>query len=82
MTASQERAQRENYPSGVSLVSVSDGSARCRADTLDAQAAYYRQRAIQEEQALGPGYYVDLLRAMATDRDAMAHRIRTQNGAS
>ena len=82
MTASQERAQRGSNPSGVSLVSVSGDSVRCRADGLDAEAAYYRHRAIQEEQALGPGCYVDLLRDMATDRTAMAQRIRAQNHAT
>jgi hypothetical protein len=97
MTASQERAQRRADPSGVSLVNISaspsvdgvvvldtvinDDFARRRADDLDAEAAYYHRRAIQEEQALGPGYYVDLLRGMATDRAAMAQQIRTGNGA-
>jgi hypothetical protein len=61
MAASQERAQRGADPR----------------DDLDAEAAYYRYRAIQEEQALGPGYYVDLLRGMATERAALAQRIRT-----
>jgi hypothetical protein len=54
-----------------------DAPARHRADELDAEAAYYHRRAIQEQQAIGPGYYVDLLRTMATDRAAMAQRIRT-----
>lgn len=92
MTASQQHAQRVD-PSGVSLdhVGVSPGVdgvaevdtviqddfARRRADNLDAEAAHYRHRAIQEERALGPGYYVDLLRGMAGDRAAMARRIRT-----
>ncbi|HET9257556.1 MAG TPA: hypothetical protein VFO16_20465 [Pseudonocardiaceae bacterium] len=53
-----------------------DDFAHHRADALDAEAAYYRRRAIQERQALGPGYYVDLLWAMATDRAATAQRIR------
>jgi hypothetical protein len=39
-----------------------------RADELDADAVYYRHRAPQREQARGPGYYVGLLRALATDR--------------
>jgi hypothetical protein len=98
MTASQKRVQRGVKPGDVSLVSISaspgvegvvvrdpvinDDFARRRADSLDAEAAYYRHRAIQEEQALGPGYYVDLLREMATDRAAMAQRIRTQNAAT
>lgn len=89
-------AQRRADPSDVSLVSISaspdtdgvvvldtvinDDFARRRADDLDAEAAYYRHRAIQEEQALGPGYYVNLLRGMATDRAAIAQRIRTRNG--
>ncbi len=91
-------AQRRADPSDVSLVSISaspdtdgvvvldtvinDDFARRRADDLDAEAAYYRHRAIQEEQALGPGYYVNLLRGMATDRAAIAQRIRTRNGAT
>jgi hypothetical protein len=96
MTASQQRAQREVNPSGVPLGNVGvspgvddvvvldtviqDDFARRRADNLDAEAAHYRHRAIQEERALGPGYYVDLLRGMAADRAAMAQRIRTGNG--
>ncbi len=98
MTASQQRVQRGVKPGDVSLVSISaspgvegvvvrdpvitDDFARRRADSLDAEAAYYRHRAIQEEQALGPGYYVDLLREMATDQATMAQRIRTQNAAT
>jgi hypothetical protein len=62
-------------------VTVGD-SFRLRADELDAEAAYYRRRAIQEQQALGPGYYVDLLRAMAADRAARAQRIRTGKAAT
>jgi hypothetical protein len=98
MAASPERAERGVDPSGVSLVSINasfgaegvvvpdtvtnDDVARRRADDLDAEAAYYRRRAIQEEQALGPGYYVDLLRGMATGRAALAQRIRTGKGSS
>jgi hypothetical protein len=98
MTASQERAQQEADTSGVPLVNISalpgvdgvvvldtvinDDFARSRADALDAEAGYYGRRAIQEEQALGPGYYVDLLRGMATDRAAMAQRLRTGNEAT
>ena len=90
----QQRTQRKDDPSGASLISSGtaqqvvvttitvDASARHRADELDAEAAYYRRRAIQEQQALGPGYYVDLLRAMATDRAAMAQRIRTGKDAT
>jgi hypothetical protein len=59
-----------------------DAPARHRADELDAEAAYYHRRAIQEQQALGPGHYVDLLRSMATDRSAMAQRIRTGKDAT
>jgi hypothetical protein len=93
MATSHQRTQRRADPSGASFISVNtsspavgvvvpntlthDDSARRRAEDLDAEAAYYRHRAIQEEQALGPGYYVDLLRDMATDRAAMAQRIRT-----
>jgi hypothetical protein len=98
MTASQQRAQRGVNLSGVSLDNVGvspgvdgvvvldtviqDDFARRRADELDAEAAYYRHRSIQEERALGPGYYVDLLRGMAVDRAAMAQRIRTGNEAA
>lgn len=98
MTASQQHSQRGVNPSGVSLVSagvlpvadgvvvrdtaIRDDLVRRRADDLDAEAAYYRHRAIQEERALGPGYYVDLLRGMAADRAEMAQRIRTGNGAA
>jgi hypothetical protein len=70
MTSRPEHVQRRADPSGGSLVSVgasggaadrvvltrrSDGdSARRRADDLDAEAAYYRRRVIQEWQALAP----------------------------
>jgi hypothetical protein len=85
-------------PSGVSLVSVgaspgADGVVaretitpedfiRRRADDLDAEAGHYRHRAVQEERALGPGYYVDLLRDLAADRAARAQRIRIRSGAA
>ena len=94
----QKRTQRKNDPNGGSLIRVDascgaadkvvctavtvHGSARLHADELDAEAAYYRRRAIQEQQALGPGYYVDLLWAIATDRAAMAQRIRTGQAAT
>ncbi|MGH3780338.1 MAG: hypothetical protein ACRDRO_06830 [Pseudonocardiaceae bacterium] len=48
-----------------------------RADELDAEAAYYTHRALQEEQARRPGYFVGLLRALATDRAAVARQLRT-----
>lgn len=98
MATSPERAQQGAVPSGVSLISIgaslgadgvvafdtviNDDFDRRRAAALDAEAAYYSHRAIQEEQALGPGYYVDLLRGMATDRAAMAQRIRTKDEAT
>lgn len=98
MASSHERAQRGADLSGVSPISVdvssgdesvvvpdavtNEDSARRRADDLAAEAAYYRQRAIQEEQALGPGHYVDLLWSIATSQAAMAQRIRTGKGAS
>lgn len=96
MATSSERTQRGADPSGVSLLSgpspevdggvlntvTDDTFARSRAEALDAEAAHYARRAIQEQQALGPGYYVDLLRGMATDRAAMAQRLRTSNGAT
>ena len=53
-----------------------------RADELEAEATYYGQRAMQQEQARGPGYFVGLLRALATDRAAMAQRLRTGTGAT
>ena len=93
MATSHQRTQHRADPSGASVISVNtsspavgvvvpnpvthDDSARRRAEDLDAEAAYYRHRAIQEEQALGPGHYVNLLRDMATDQAAMAQRIRT-----
>lgn len=93
MAISHQRTQRRADPSGASVINVNsscsavgvvvphtlthDDSARRRAEDLDAEAAYYRHRAIQEEQALGPGHYVNLLRDMATDQAAMAQRIRT-----
>jgi hypothetical protein len=96
MASSHERAQRGADLSGVSPISVdvssgdesvvvpdavtNEDSARRRADDLAAEAAYYRHRAIQEEQALGPGHYVDLLWSIATSQAAMAQRIRTGNG--
>jgi hypothetical protein len=61
---------------------TNDDFARRRPDDLDAEAAYYRHRAVQEEQALGPGYYVDLLRGMATERAAVAQRMRTGKAAT
>ena len=95
MTAGQQRGVN---PSGVFLVSVGvspgaddvavvdtviqDDFVRRRADDLDAEAAYYRHWAIQEERALGPGYYVDLLRDLGADRAAMAQRIRIRAGAA
>ncbi len=45
-----------------------------RADELDAEAAYYCHRAVQEEQARDPGHYVGLLRALATDRAVESRR--------
>jgi hypothetical protein len=95
MTASKQWGVN---PSGVFLVSVGvspgvddaavvdtviqDDFVRRRADDLDAEAAYYRHRAVQEERALGPGYYVDLLRDLAADRAAMAARIRIRTEAA
>jgi hypothetical protein len=98
MTASQQRVQRGVSPSGVSLVSISaspgvegvvardtvitDDFARRRADNLDAEAAYYRSPGHPTGAGPGPCYYGDLVREMATDRAAMAQRIRTQNAAT
>lgn len=96
MKAGQEHIQRGADPRDVSSVSTSvssridgvvgdtvldDDFVRRRADILDAEAVYYRHRAVQEERAIGPGYYVDLLWGMACDRAAMAQRIRTHNAA-
>jgi hypothetical protein len=80
-----ERPQRKIDTAIVSLLSTSASfhshdvldKARTPADELDAEAAYYSRRAVEEEQTLGPGYYVDLLRGMAADRTAMAQRLRT-----
>ena len=92
--AHQKRIQRKDDPHDASPINSSaaqqivsttvtvDNFAGHRADALDAEAAYYRRRAIQEQQALGPGHYVDLLRAMATDLATMAHRIRTVKAAT
>jgi len=66
-------AARRDYPGPL----PQGGDPRRCADDLDAEAAYYRHRAVQEEQALGAGYYVDLLRGVATDRAVLAQRIRT-----
>jgi hypothetical protein len=75
-TTRQKPPQPKDDPSSAALISggaaqqvvvttiTVDAAARHRADELDAEAAYYRRRAIQEQQALGSGYYVDLLRAM------------------
>jgi len=88
-TTRHKRPHQKDDPSGAPLISYDgaqqvvvttttiDAAARHRADELDVEATYYHRRAIQEQQALGPGHYVDLLRAMATDRAAMAQRIRT-----
>lgn len=50
-----------------------------RADELDAEATYYGHRAMQEEQARGPGYFTGLLRALAIDRATMAQQLRNVN---
>jgi hypothetical protein len=93
-TTRRKPPQPKDDPRGASLISgdaarqvvvttiTVEAAARHRADELDAEATYYRRRAIQEQQALGPGYYVDLLRSMATDRAAMAQRIRTGKDAT
>ena len=95
MVGNHKHAQRRADPRDVSLANASrvaegvallDAAAngdliRRRADKLDAEAAYYRHRAIQEEQALGPGHYVDLLRKMASHQAAVAQQLRTSKGA-
>lgn len=94
MATSPEYTQRGVDRSGVSLISIGalpeadgvvvldtvikDAFSGSRADQLEAEAAYYHHRAIQEKQALGPGYYVDLLWGMASDRAAMAQRLRNR----
>jgi hypothetical protein len=94
MATSHKRTQRKtdprdisrtNAPTGAKSAVVLDAAAngeliRRRADALDADAAYYRHRAIQEERALGPGYYVDLLRKMASHQAAMAQQLRASKG--
>ncbi len=98
MTASQKRAQRGVNRGGVSLVGISvspgvdgvvvgdtvvnDDFARRRADSLDAEAEYYRQRAVQEERALGSGYLRRPAPGHGYRRAAMAQRIRTRNAAT
>ena len=97
MASSHQRTQRRAEPRDVSLASIkastdaegvvvldavtNDDLIRRRADNLDAEAAYYRRRAIQEERALGPGHYVNLLRKMASHQAAMAQQLRTSKGA-
>jgi hypothetical protein len=92
MAASHECAQRGADSRDVSLVSISacsgaasvvvlsavtdDGFANRRADDLDIEAAYYRDRAIEDKQALTPGYYVDLRRFIAQTGAALARSIR------
>jgi hypothetical protein len=91
MATNHQRTQHRADPSGASVISVNTSfpavgvvvpntlthdDATCRrAESLDTEAAYYHHRAIQEEQALGPGHYVNLLRDMATDQAAMAQQI-------
>ena len=98
MVPSPEYAERGTDRSGAVAVSIgvfpgadelvvldtapNNDFSRNRADQLGAEAAYYRHRARQEEQAQGSGYYVDLLRGMATDRAAMALRLRNSNRAT
>jgi hypothetical protein len=84
MTTRHERAQREADPSGVSLVgfSVWPGADAVVIDTVLHDDFVHRFQAHQQEQARGPGYYVGLLRALASDRAAMAQRLRTGNEAT
>lgn len=98
MRASSEHARRKADPGNASRVSpsawpgiegamipntvINDDFAHIRAEELDAEAEYYGRRAVQEEQALGSGYYVDLLQSMAADRAAMAQRLRMRNSAT
>jgi hypothetical protein len=67
-TIGQKPTQRKGHPGGGSVMSLDascgtadnvgytpvivDDSLRLRAEELDAEAAYYRRRAIQEQQAL------------------------------
>jgi hypothetical protein len=76
-TASKQECFSGAEDVGVLATLTNDDVARRCADDLDAEAAYCRHRAVQEEQALGAGYYVDLLRGVATDRAVLAQRIRT-----
>lgn len=46
---------------------------------FEAEADYYTKRAVQEEAALGPGFYPELLRDMATQRARWAATIRANN---
>lgn len=97
MASNHQRTPRRARPPAVSLPSISTPTGtesvtvlntvtngdmiRRQADTLDAEAAYYRHRAIQEEQALGPGHYVDLLQKMASHQATMAQQLRASKGA-
>lgn len=58
-TASKQQCFSGAEDVGVLATLTNDDVARRCADDLDAEAAYYRHRAVQEEQALGAGYYVD-----------------------
>ena len=77
----QIRPSATMSPTGLSLrAGLLEGSRSVppRGRAGRAQAAYYSDQALQETQARGrPNYYVGLLRALATDRAAMAQRLRT-----
>jgi len=51
-----------------------DGFANRGADGEDVDAAYCRDRAIEDKQALAPGYYVDPPRPIAQSRFGLARR--------
>lgn len=64
-------------------VTVHRGTHRVtQAVAYDAEATHYLRRADQEQSAYGPGFYPNLLRAMAAERTVMAEQLRAMNGAA
>lgn len=57
-----------------------DPAVGAAAEQLEADARWYAWRAAQEEMAMGPGVYVDLLAGMAADRATRARALRADEG--